>query len=110
MQRPVQGNAGTQPAQAPQPNCISRFLSDLRHQLMAQRGTDAGLRVLKVHKETPLLVLELAVDALLLTPRRASVLPIKRMLLAGIDAAYDPTQQRQHSDLTLQVLHQSQAV
>ena len=51
---------------------------------MAQRGTDAGLRVLKVRKEAPLLVLELAVDALLLTPGRASMLPIERMLLAGI--------------------------
>src|SRR5438309_11230163 len=77
---------------------------------MAQRGTDAGLRVLKVRKEAPLLVLELAVDALLLTPGRASMLPIERMLLAGIDAAYDPTQQHQHSDLTLQIVYKGKVV
>ena len=57
---------------------------------MAQRGTDAGLQVLKVRKEAPLLVLELAVDALLLAPRRASMLPIQRLLLAGIHNMAEP--------------------
>src|SRR5436309_2719550 len=65
VQRPIQGNAGTHPAQRPQPNCVSRFPSDLSHQFIAQRGTDAGLQVLKVRKEAALLVRELPVDALL---------------------------------------------
>src|ERR1700751_3380480 len=38
------------------------------------------------------------------------MLPIERMLLAGIDAAYDPAQQHQHSDLTLQIVRKGKVV
>src|SRR5258707_3204106 len=70
----------------------------------------AGLRLLKIREEAPLLVLELAVYAHLVAPGRASMLPIERMLLAGIDAAYDPTEQHQHPDLTLQIVYKGKVV
>ena len=38
------------------------------------------------------------------------MLAIERLLLAGIDAAGDPTQQHQHSDLTLQIVYKSKVV
>ncbi len=63
------------------------------------------LQVLKIRKQAPLLILELAVDALSLAPRRARMVPIERKLLAGMDAASDPTQQHQHSYLTLQIIY-----
>ena len=38
------------------------------------------------------------------------MVPIQRKLLAGIDAAGDPTQQHQHSDLTLQIVYKGKVV
>ena len=38
------------------------------------------------------------------------MLAIKRLLLAGIDAAGDPTQQHQHFDLALQIVRKDEFV
>src|SRR3982074_1587515 len=65
----------------------------------------------KARKQAPLLVLELPVHAaLLLGNGTTAVLAIERLLLAGIDAADDPTQQHQHCDLTLQIVHKNELV
>ena len=89
---------------------LEAFLEALHTRRPPVTDGPSGLRVLKVRKEAPLLVLELAVHALLLTPGRASMLSIERMLLAGIDAPYDPTQQHQYSDLTLQIVYKGKVV
>src|ERR1700738_686889 len=67
--------------------------------------------MLEARNQAPPLVVELPVHAaLLLATVATSVLAIERMLLAGIDAADDPTQKHQHSDLTLQIVHKDELV
>ena len=50
------------------------------------------------------------IDALLLAAGRGSILAIKRLLLAGIDAAGNSAQQHQGSDLALQIVYKSEFV
>ena len=67
--------------------------------------------MLKARNQAPLLVPELPVHAaLLLASGTTSMLAIERLLLAGIDAADDPTQQHQHFDLTLQIVRKDELV
>src|SRR5260370_3701897 len=67
--------------------------------------------MLEARNQAPPLVVELPVHAaLLLATVATSVLAIERMLLAGIDAADDPTQKHQHSDLTLQTVLKDELV
>jgi hypothetical protein len=67
--------------------------------------------VLKTRKQTPLLVIELSVQAaLFLVPVTPLVSPIEGLLLAGIDAAGDPAQQNQPFDPALQVVGEDKFV
>src|ERR1700682_1801806 len=67
--------------------------------------------MLKACNQAPLLILELPVHAaLLLATGTTSRLAIERLLLAGIDAANDPTQQHQHFDLALQIVQKDELV
>src|SRR5260370_14123163 len=91
--------------------CVSRRFSDLRRQLVAKQSTSASQQMLEARNQAPPLVVELPVHAaFLLATVATSVLAIERMLLAGIDAADDPTQKHQHSDLTLQIVHKDELV
>ena len=66
--------------------------------------------MLEARNQAPLFVLELPVEALSLATGRASVLAIKRLLLARIDAAGNSAQQHQGSDLALQIVYKSEVV
>ena len=52
-------------------------------------------------------LLELLVEPLLLVVRMTGELSVKNLLLAGINAAGDPTQQHRHANPTLQIVYKS---